>query len=120
MRGATPLIQPGATLASADMQTPEFDHTVKELIRLAQDRRTVIMCAEAVPWRCHRSLIADALLVRGLDAEEITSETRTHRHTLTPWSCVSGQRITYPRADSPEATDKTPLASGKASSDSAR
>ena len=86
------------------MQTPEFDDAVEELIRLAQDCRTVIMCAEAVPWRCHRSLIADALLVRGLDVEEITSETRTHRRTLTPWSCVSGQRITYPRADSPGAT----------------
>lgn len=84
------------------MQTPEFDDAIKELIRLAQDRRTAIMCAEAVPWRCHRSLIADALLVRGLDAEEITSETRTRRHTLTPWSCVIGQRITYPPPDSPE------------------
>lgn len=84
------------------MQTPEFDGAIKELIRLAQDRRTAIMCAEAVPWRCHRSLIADALLIRGLKVEEITSEKSTRPHTLTPWSCVIGQRITYPRADSLE------------------
>lgn len=84
------------------MQTSEFDGAIKELIRLAQDRRTAIMCAEAVPWRCHRSLIADALLIRGLKVEEITSEKSTRPHALTPWSCVIGQRITYPRADSPE------------------
>jgi len=78
------------------MQTAEFDGALKELIRLARSRRTAIMCAEAVPWRCHRSLIADALLVRGIQAEEITSKSSTRRHTLTPWSCVVGERITYP------------------------
>ena len=78
------------------MQTAEFETALKMLIRLAQRRCTTIMCAEAVPWRCHRSLIADALLIRGLHVEEIASETSTRPHTLTPWSCVNGERITYP------------------------
>jgi uncharacterized protein (DUF488 family) len=78
------------------MQTPEFDDAIDELIRLARRRRTAIMCAEAVPWRCHRSLIADALLVRSLQVEEIASATSTRPHTLTPWARVNGQNITYP------------------------
>ena len=79
-----------------NMQTPEFEHALDELITLARERRTAIMCAEAVPWRCHRSLIADALLVRGIDAEEIASPTSTRRHTLTSFAQVNGTRITYP------------------------
>ncbi|HET7349015.1 MAG TPA: DUF488 domain-containing protein [Acidobacteriaceae bacterium] len=78
------------------MQTPEFEQALDELIALARERRTAIMCAEAVPWRCHRSLIADALLVRGIDAEEIASATSTRRHTLTSFAQVNGTRITYP------------------------
>ena len=54
------------------------------------------MCAEAVPWRCHRSLIADALVVRGVDAEEIVSPTRLQMHKLTPFARVVGSVITYP------------------------
>lgn len=84
------------------MQTAEFEVALKELIRLARSRRTAIMCAEAVPWRCHRSLIADALLVRGLKVEEITSETATRPHTLTPWACVVGEHITYPTVPVPQ------------------
>jgi uncharacterized protein (DUF488 family) len=57
------------------------------------------MCAEAVPWRCHRSLIADALLVRGIVAREIASATRTAPHTMTPFAHVSGISITYPASD---------------------
>lgn len=83
------------------MQTPEFESALDELIRCARTRPTAIMCAEAVPWRCHRSLIADALLVRGCDVEEITSETGARPHTLTPWSRVVGQRITYPSVQGP-------------------
>jgi hypothetical protein len=56
------------------------------------------MCAEGVPWRCHRSLIADALLVRGIDAREITSGIRSRPHVLTPWARVKGTGITYPVA----------------------
>lgn len=84
------------------MQTAEFDVALQELIRLARSRRTAIMCAEAVPWRCHRSPIADVLLVRGLKVEEIASETATRPHTLTPWACVVGEHITYPTAQIPQ------------------
>jgi hypothetical protein len=54
------------------------------------------MCAEAVPWRCHRSLIADALLVRGLETADIQSLSTTLPHKLTPFARVEGDRITYP------------------------
>lgn len=84
------------------MQTAEFEVALNELIRLARSRRTAIMCAEAVPWRCHRSLIADALVVRRLKVEEITSETATRPHTLTPWARVDGVHITYPTIPVPQ------------------
>ena len=54
------------------------------------------MCAEAVPWRCHRSLIADALLARGIEAHEITSTAESRVHTLTPWARIEGTKVTYP------------------------
>jgi uncharacterized protein (DUF488 family) len=57
------------------------------------------MCAEAVPWRCHRSLIADALTIRGVAVREIRSATRTALHKLTPFARVDGLRITYPASD---------------------
>jgi hypothetical protein len=78
------------------MQTPEFEEALNQLIHLAQKRRIAIMCAEAVPWRCHRSLIGDALLVRGIRVEEIASQTRTRPHTLTPWAQVRRKRVSYP------------------------
>jgi uncharacterized protein (DUF488 family) len=78
------------------MQTPEFRENLDELIELAMAERVAIMCAEAVPWRCHRSLIADALLARGIEAREITSATGTRTHTLTPWGKVNGTQVTYP------------------------
>jgi uncharacterized protein (DUF488 family) len=78
------------------MQTSEFAAGLTELIRLARNGRTAIMCAEAVPWRCHRSLIADALLVHGARVEEIVGAGKTRPHKLTPWASVSGERITYP------------------------
>ncbi|MDD5678447.1 MAG: DUF488 domain-containing protein [Kiritimatiellae bacterium] len=78
------------------MQTPEFVQSLNELIRLAYQDRIVMMCAEAVPWRCHRSLIADALLVRGIRTEDIMSATRRQVHVLTPFAKVRGTVITYP------------------------
>ena len=78
------------------MQTPEFEEALDQLIHLAQKRRTAVMCAEAVPWRCHRSLIGDALLVRGLRVEEVASRTRTRPHPLTAWARVRGKQLTYP------------------------
>jgi uncharacterized protein (DUF488 family) len=78
------------------MQTPEFEQSLDELIRLANLERIVLMCAEAVPWRCHRSLIADALLVRGIRTEDIMGPNRRQVHTLTPFAEVRGTTITYP------------------------
>jgi len=88
------------------MQTPEFAQSLDELIHLAKQERIVIMCAEAVPWRCHRSLIADALLVRGIRAEDIMSPARRQVHTLTPFAKVRGTTITYPAEVSPETSKK--------------
>jgi uncharacterized protein (DUF488 family) len=78
------------------MQTSEFQQAIDRLIQLAGHGRIAAMCAEAVPWRCHRSLIADALLVRGIPSEDITSRTRRQPHVLTPFARVEGLRITYP------------------------
>lgn len=78
------------------MQTPAFEEALKSLIELAADRTVAIMCAEAVPWRCHRSLIADALLARGLEPREIVSEQSTRLHKLTSWARVTDGRVTYP------------------------
>jgi uncharacterized protein (DUF488 family) len=78
------------------MQTTEFRENLEELINLAKSEQIAIMCAEAVPWRCHRSLIADALLARGIEVREITSATRTRIHTLTPWGKITGKQVTYP------------------------
>lgn len=78
------------------MQTPEFNEAVDELIGMARQLRSAIMCAEAVPWRCHRSLIADALLVRGVQVAEIASASSARPHTLTPWAHVDGTRVSYP------------------------
>lgn len=78
------------------MQTPEFRKHLDDLIELARSERIAIMCAEAVPWRCHRSLIADALLARGVEVREITSAIRTQLHKLTPWGKITGTQVTYP------------------------
>ena len=78
------------------MQTSVFHESLARCLDLAKRERVVLMCAEAVPWRCHRSLIADALLVRGVEVREITSRIRTRPHALTPWARVKGTRITYP------------------------
>ena len=79
-----------------------FEDSLARCIELATRERVVLMCAEAVPWRCHRSLIADALIVRRIDAREITSGIRTRPHALTPWALVNGTHVTYPseRAES--------------------
>ncbi len=82
------------------MQTPEFAKAIDELIELAKQERIAIMCAEAVPWRCHRSLIGDALIVRGIRTEDIMSPTRCQIHTLTSFAKVQGTAVTYPAADS--------------------
>ena len=80
------------------MQTEEFKAGIAQLILLAEGKRTVIMCAEAIPWRCHRSLIGDALLVRDIVVEDILNEKTSHPHKMTPWAKVEGNIITYPAA----------------------
>jgi uncharacterized protein (DUF488 family) len=78
------------------MQTEAFLSGLETLIQLARSKRTAIMCAEAVPWRCHRSLVADALGVRGIPVVEILSETSYRTHKLTSFAQLEGMRITYP------------------------
>ena len=78
------------------MQTAEFAQNLASLTKLAKKERVAIMCAEAVPWRCHRSLIADALVVHGIRAEEIINATRLQTHKLTPFARMDGTVITYP------------------------
>lgn len=78
------------------MQTEEFAAALEELIRFGGEKVTAIMCAEAVPWRCHRSLVADALVVRGIEVRNIMSATSTTTHALRDWARVDGTAITYP------------------------
>jgi uncharacterized protein (DUF488 family) len=78
------------------MQTAEFAENLAELIDRAAQERIALMCAEAVPWRCHRSLIADALVVHGIRVEEIISGARCQVHALTHFAKVEGMTITYP------------------------
>lgn len=80
------------------MQTPEFADAVAELIELASKKRVAIMCAEAVPWRCHRSLVGDALLVRGVEVQDIMAPGKATPHTLTKFAKVVGTTLTYPPA----------------------
>lgn len=79
-----------------DMLTPEFEEHLQSLMDLARRERVVLRCAEALPWRCHRSLIADALLVRGIAVDHIMSRDSSQPHQLTPMARVEGTRLTYP------------------------
>lgn len=81
------------------MQTEDFAVALAELVALAEGGFTVIMCAEAVPWRCHRSLVGDALLVRGIEVVDIMSGNGSRAHRLTPWARVEEQQITYPASE---------------------
>lgn len=93
------------------MQTREFQDAVELLIAQTKaGERLALMCAEAVPWRCHRSLIADALLVRGVKCEDIRTLTQRLPHRVTQFARVRGTEITYPSDDRPPAK-KPPLKS---------
>src|SRR5229473_3260331 len=81
------------------MQTPEFQEAVQTLIDDAASTPTAIMCAEALPWKCHRSLIADALLARGIRVLDILSPIKATPHALTPFARVNGTEVTYPGKD---------------------
>lgn len=82
------------------MQTSAFAADVDQVAKLAARERCALMCAEAVPWRCHRSLIADALTVRGVRAEDIINAKGRKLHVLTPWARADGLTIIYPPEDS--------------------
>ena len=85
------------------MQSTAFERSLERCLELASVERVVLMCAEAVPWRCHRSLIADALVARGIDALEIASDSRVRPHTLTPFAHVDGTHVTYPAIQSDDS-----------------
>ena len=78
------------------MQTATFAAAIQTLAERAERQRLAVMCAEAVPWRCHRSLIADALVARGVHVEEVISATRTQSHAMTSFAHVEGTVVTYP------------------------
>jgi uncharacterized protein (DUF488 family) len=78
------------------MQTDPFRQGLSELITWADNERTAIMCAEAVAWRCHRSLIADALVTRGWDVRHIMTPTKADRHRLTPFATIENGTLLYP------------------------
>jgi uncharacterized protein (DUF488 family) len=78
------------------MQTPEFEAALENAVTLAEKKPTALMCAEAVPWRCHRSLVADALLARRVRVLEIVSSAEPKEHKLTPFARVRGAKVTYP------------------------
>jgi uncharacterized protein (DUF488 family) len=80
------------------MATPEFAAGLEELEKTASEKTVAIMCAEAVPWRCHRSLVADALVARGWDVFHIMSKTIANPHTLTKFLQIKNGNLTYPEA----------------------
>jgi len=85
------------------MQTEPFWAALETLMKDAQETPTAIMCAEAVPWRCHRSLIADALTSRGWTVRHIMTNTKADKHRLTPFAVLGEDRITYPSTPPHEA-----------------
>lgn len=78
------------------MQSPEFLQALDELITMAQTKHTAIMCSEALPHKCHRRIISDALVARGWTVRHLLSPQRIDEHTLTPFAHVSGTEVTYP------------------------
>lgn len=78
------------------MQTPQFEEAVSHLMEIAANTTTAIMCAETLPWRCHRTLIADAMVVRGFSVTEIFDKDKSQPHRITQFALVEGQKITYP------------------------
>ncbi len=88
------------------IETPEFAKNLAELERLEASGRVAILCAESLPWRCHRALVADALTARGVPVWHIMSAAKANPHRLTPFAHVEGKHVTYPAPGSPPP--KTP------------
>ncbi|MPZ48352.1 MAG: DUF488 family protein [Dehalococcoidia bacterium] len=91
----TALINEGFRGYADYMQTPEFDQALADLIDLSRDQPTAIMCAEALPWRCHRSLISDALVSRGIDVRHLLQGAQ-RPHQLSPHARIVDGRVVYP------------------------
>lgn len=87
------------------MQTSAFQLGLEKLEKIAQKKRCVLMCAEGVPWRCHRILIADALSLKKWEVFHIQSRKTAHPHTLTSFLCVKNGQILYPSINSKDCTD---------------
>jgi len=92
------------------MATDEFRSAIDRLVRAAPAARIALMCAEAVPWRCHRTLVADALTARGVAVREIISLASSRPHRLTPWAHVEGDRVTYPASGQQRTLEGRPQA----------
>ena len=88
------------------MQSEEFWKALEELTVYGQEGPTAIMCAEAVPWRCHRSLISDALTVRGWEVRHIISAQTTNAHALTVFAKTDGTRLMYPKLTDPDSSPR--------------
>ena len=91
-----------------NMQSPEFKASLDELIEHARQHRTAVMCAEAVPWRCHRRLISDALTVRGWTVQDILGPRSVTPHTLTPFARVVNGELVYPGEKTLSLFDSSP------------
>ncbi len=91
------------------MATPQFAQGLEELMRIARAETAAVMCAEVVPWRCHRSLIADALIVKGWDVRDILSAQPATPHRLTPFLKVVDGVVTYPAESEPPEAGTLPL-----------
>src|SRR5437588_1469864 len=89
------------------MQTEEFARAVGGLLQLCCGKRCAVMCAEAVPWRCHRSLLADALAARGIPVEHILSGCRRDLHNITPFARIENEKVTYPESEAEVRSKKS-------------
>jgi uncharacterized protein (DUF488 family) len=85
------------------MRTEEFQKALETLMAYSTDKNTAVMCAEAVPWRCHRSLIADALVIRSCDVRHIMTETKADLHKLTSFAHVNEGTLSYPKMTDPSS-----------------
>ena len=88
------------------MQSPEFAQSLDELVKISAKQQTVVMCAEAVPWRCHRSLVGDALLIRNIPVIDIMTEKSSNPHLLTPFAHIDRDTITYPVEPAPDTASQ--------------
>jgi uncharacterized protein (DUF488 family) len=90
------------------MRTPPFEEGLEELRRIAREGPAALMCAEAVPWRCHRSLVADALFARGVVVQQISAPGKARPHRVTPFARFRKTQVSYPSDPRPAPASRTP------------